>query len=93
MDNNELERYFQNSTILQEPQRPCFTLGPSECESLCAAFKNGVSVSLSPVELLCTSPTGLQCQMLQRLFLPVLDPHVWGFVMGLRTLTLVGESL
>ena len=44
-------------------------------ESLRAPFKNGVSIFPSPVELLCTSPTGLQCQMLQGLFLPVPDPH------------------
>ena len=53
----------------------CFALGPSARESLCAPFKNGVSISPSPVELLRTSPAGLQCQMLQGLFLPVLDPH------------------
>ena len=40
-----------------------------------APFMNGVSISPSPVELLCTSPTGLQCQMLQELFLPMPDPH------------------
>ena len=66
---------------------------PNTCESLCAPFKNGVSVSPSHVELLHTSPTGLQCQKLQGLFLPVPDPHVWDFGMGLRTLTSVGESL
>ena len=37
-------------------------------------LKNGVSVPPSPVELLRTSPTGLQCQMLWGLFLPVPDP-------------------
>ena len=36
------------------------------------------------MELLHTSPTGLQCQMAQRLFLPVPDPHMWEFVVGLR---------
>ena len=40
--------------------RHCFALGPSEHESLCMPFKNGVSISPSPVELLHTSPTGLQ---------------------------------
>ena len=35
----------------------------------------GSPFSPSAVELLCTSPTGLQCQMLQGLFLPVPDPH------------------
>ena len=73
--------------------RLCFALGASACESLCVPFKNGVSVSPSPVELLCTSPTGLQCQMLQGLFLPVPDPLTWEFDVGFRTLTHVGESL
>ena len=41
-----------------------FALGPSTHESLCVPFKNGFSISPSPVELLHTSPTGLQCQML-----------------------------
>ena len=45
------------------------------------------------MELLHTSPTGLQCQMLQGLFLPVPDSHMWEFDVGLRTLTPVGESL
>ena len=60
--------------------------------SVCA-FMNGVSISLSPVELLRTSPTGLQCQMLQGLFLPVPDTHTLEFDVGLRTLTPGGESL
>ena len=72
---------------------PCFALGPSARESLCAPFKNGVSISPSPVELLHTSPTGLQCQMLWGLFLPMPDPQVWGFDVGLRTLTPIGECL
>ena len=71
----------------------CFALGPSAHESLCVPFKNDISVSLSPVELLCTSPTGLQCQMLQGLFLPVSDPHTGEFDVGLTALTPVGESL
>ena len=71
----------------------CFTLGPSAHENLCMLFKNGVFISPNPVEHLHTSPTGLQCQMLQELFLPVPDPHAWGFDVRLRTLTPVGESL
>ena len=39
-------------------------------------LRMGVSISPSPMELLRTSPTGLQCQMLQGLFLLVPDPHV-----------------
>ena len=47
----------------------------------------------SPVELLHTSSTGLQCQMLQGVFLPVPDLYTWKFAVGLRPLTPVGESL
>ena len=43
--------------------------------------------------LLHPSPTGLQCQMLWGLFLPMPDPQVWGFDVGLRTLTPIGECL
>ena len=71
----------------------CFAQGPSAYESLWVPFKNGVSVFPSPVELLHTSPTGLQCQMLQGLSLQMLYPKAWGFDVGPRTLTLVGESL
>ena len=49
-------------------------LGPIARENLCVPFKNGVSVSPSPVEPLRTSPTGLQCQIFQGLFFPVPDP-------------------
>ena len=75
------------SGLTQIPMRLCFALGPSALENLCAPFKNGVSVSPSPMELLCTSLTGLQCQVLQGLFLPVPHPHTWEFDVGLRTLT------
>ena len=61
--------------FLKGAHRLSCALGPSACEILCSPFKNGVSVSPSPVELLCTSPTGLQCQMFQGLFLPLPDPH------------------
>ena len=56
-------------------------------------LRMGVSISPSPMELLHASPTGLQCQMLWGLFLPVPDPHMWEFDVGLRTLTPVGKSL
>ena len=52
-----------------------------------------VPISPSPMELLCRSPTGLQCQMLWGLFLPMPDPQAWGPDVGLGTLTPVGESL
>ena len=51
-------------------------------KSLCVPFKNRVSISPSPVELLHTSPTGLQCQMLQGLFLTVPDPTREGLMWG-----------
>ena len=66
---------------------------PVQVKVLCVPFQNGVSISPSPVELLCTSPIGLQCQMLQGLFLPVPDPHMGEFDVGHKTLTPVGESL
>ena len=71
----------------------CFALGPSAHESLCVPFKNGVFISPSPMELLHTSPTDLQRQMLQGLFIPMPDPQVWGPDMGPRTLTPLDESL
>ena len=46
-----------------------------------------------PWKCRCTSPTGLQCQMLWGVFLPVPDLHAWEFDMGLETLTPEGESL
>ena len=56
----------------------CFALGLSAHENLCASFKDGVSVSPSPMELLHASHTGLQCPILQWLFLPVQDsPGMW----------------
>ena len=80
--------------LTQIPMETPSALGPSAHENLCVPFKNGVSIYLSPVELLCTSPTGFQCQMIQGLFLPVPDPHTWeGFDVGPRTLTPVVESL
>ena len=68
-------------------------MGPSTHESLCVPFKNGLSISPGSMELLHTSPTGPQCQVLWGLFLPVPDPQTWGLDVGLRTLTPVGVSL
>lgn len=69
---------------------PHFALGPSAHESLCAPSKNGVSVSTSPVEPLCSSPAGLQ--MLQGLLLPTPDPQVgelmWGSELSLLRVSL-----
>ena len=74
-------------------QSLCFFLGCSACERLCEPFKNGVSISCGPMELLWTSPTGPQCQMIWGLLLPRPNPQVWDLHMGLRNLTLVGEPL
>ena len=62
----------------------------SAYEMLCVPFKNRVSVSPSPVELLHTNLTGLQCQMLQGLLLPMPNLRVCGPDVGL---TPIGESL
>ena len=67
--------------------------GPIAYECLCVPLKKGVSICPSLVELVHTKSTGLQCQMLQGLFLPVPDPQVWGLDMGLRILSPIGESL
>ena len=48
----------------QVPMESLLCPGTSACKTLCAPFKNGISVFPIPMELLCTSPTGLQCQML-----------------------------
>ena len=70
------------SGLTQIPMEPLLCLEPRARESLCVPFKNGVSVSPSPEALLRTNPTGLQCQMLQGLFLPVPDPQAWGLDVG-----------
>ena len=67
--------------------------GTSACEILCASSKSGVFVSPSPVELLHSSPTGLQSQMLWGFLLLMPDPQDGEPNMGLRTLTPVGEPL
>ena len=46
-----------------------------------------------PVELLHTSPTGPQQQMLQGLLFPTPGSQVWGPDVGLRTLTSLGDPL
>ena len=59
-------------------------LGLGVHEILCAPFKSEVSISLSPVELLQSSPNYLQSQMLWGPLFPVPDPQP---DVGLRTLT------
>ena len=70
----------------------CFALGPSAHEILCEPLKNGVDFSPSPMELLHISPTVLQCQMFQGLFLHCRSPGL-GPDMGIRTLTPVSVSV
>ena len=60
--------------------------------NLCVPTKSGVSVSLSPVELLQSSPYGLQSQMLLGLLLPIPDLKTGEPNMGLRILTYVGGT-
>ena len=98
--NNHIHPFFSQdvlqelqSGLTQIPMETFLCPGPNTCETLCVPFNNGVSISPSPVELLHTSHTGLQCQILQGLFLPVPDPHALEFDVGLITLTPVGESL
>ena len=55
--------------------------------------KSGVSVFLSPVELLQSSPTGLESHMLWGLLLLMPDPEAGEPDVGLRALTAVGELL
>ena len=71
------------STSLGGPPRPAgrlapgscevsaFGLGPSTGETFCVPSKSGVSVSPSPMELLQSSPAGLQNQILWGLLLPM----------------------
>ena len=61
-------------------------------KTLCVPTKSGVSVSLSPVELLQSSSYGLQSQMLWGLLLPIPDPKTGEPNMGLRILTYVGGT-
>ena len=59
-------------------------------ETLCSSSKSGVSLFSSSVELLHSSSTGIQQQIVWEILLPVPDrePDV-----GLRTLTPVGECV
>ena len=51
-----------------------FPLGPSACESLCAPSKSEVSISPSPVDLLCLSPTSIKANMGFRTSTPIGEP-------------------
>ena len=60
---------------------------------MCAPALSGVSVSPSPVELLQSSPSGLQSQMLWGLLLPMPDPSAGEPNVRLRALSPVGDLL
>lgn len=52
---------FQQVDLAQALLRSLlFSLGPSAFETLCAPSRNGVYVSPSPVDLLCSNPADLQ---------------------------------
>lgn len=70
-----------------------FPLGSSAQKTLCASFKSEVSVSPSPMELLHSSPTSLQSQMLSGLFFLMPDPKTGEPNLGLRSLTPVSKPL
>ena len=61
--------------------------------TLCVPSKSGVSVSPSPVEVLQSNLTSLQCLILWEFLLPLLDPQVVKPDVGLRTFTPVGGLL
>ena len=68
-------------------------LGPYVHTTLCVPSKGGVSVSLSPVEVLQSNPASLQSLTLWEFLLPLLDPQVGKPDVGLRTFTPVGGLL
>ena len=70
-----------------------FALGPSAHENLCAPFKSEVSISPSPVELLQSSPGGLQSQMLWGLLFLVPDTWDGGGLTWGSELSLMWENL
>ena len=70
----------------------CFCSGNPMCMGHCVHLPRvDFSLSPSPVELLCSRPTGLQSQILWEFVLPMPDPQA-GYT-GLRTPTSVGELL
>ena len=68
-------------------------LGPGVCEILYASSRSGVSISHSPQGLLKVSPTGLQSLVIWGLVFLVQDFQSGELIMGLRTLTSLGEPL
>ena len=68
-------------------------MGPSTHKTPCDPSRSEVSVSPSPVELLCSSPTGLQYQILWGHLLPMPYSQAGEADMRFRTLIPVGELL
>lgn len=58
-------------------QITAFALGPGMCEILCTPFKGEVSISLSLDALLCSSPVGLQNQVLFMVLEPWARRPTW----------------
>ena len=56
--------------------------GPDAHTTLCVPSRSGVSVSLSPVEVLEANPTSLQSLILWELFLPLPDPRLGSLMWG-----------
>ena len=73
-------------------QITAFALGHSVHEILCVPFKSAVSISPSHVELLQSSPAGLQSHMFCGLLFPVLDPQDGGLMWG-SELSVLWEKL
>ena len=75
------------------PWSLCFALGPSAHKSLCVPFKNGVSISPNPWSSCTQAPLAFNARSSGSSFFQCQIPRCWGPDVGLRTLTLVGESL
>lgn len=91
------------SISLGYPPRPTGNLAQKLMESLlclriqcmwklvCAFSRSGVSASPSPLELLHSSPAGLQSQMLWRQLLLMPEPQARWPASGIKNLTPLGE--
>ena len=84
----------QQVSLVQSPMGSLLLpLGPDACTTLCVPSKSGVSVSLSPFEVLQSNPISLQCLILQEFLLWLPDPQVGKPDVWLRTFTPVGGLL
>ena len=70
-----------------------FLLSPDTHTTFCVPSKSGVSVSLSPVEVLQSNPPCLQSLILWEFLLLLPDPQAGKSYVGLRTFTPVGGLL